>query len=283
MLKILIIQENGRHKKNRKFRECFSLKKAFEHYGHQVDIWGLNHKNFKNIPTWDNFDLIFNLENYDMSGWVPSLNESKAYKILWSIDAHCRGSEIFDNTFKEGKYHLLLHSTRDYATGQNKVWFPNAFDDDLVIKMDNVDKEHFIGFCGNYANRKSIIDKINDSFLIKKDIFVIGDDMVKAINSYEMHFNKNISNDINYRSFETIGCSTALLTNNNYQYGKLGFKDMENCILYSNLTDLIDKMKYLSNDHQTLKKIQNSGYKLSLKHTYKNRIDKLLNFLKQKI
>ena len=128
-MKILIIQENGRHEKNKNFRECFSLKRAFENHGHQAEVWGLNHKNFEITPDWDGYDIIFNLENYDTSGWVPSLNQCNAYKILWSIDAHCRGVDIFDNTFKEGGYELLLHSTRDYATGANRVWFPNAFDD----------------------------------------------------------------------------------------------------------------------------------------------------------
>jgi hypothetical protein len=282
-MKILIIQENGRHEKNKNFRECFSLKRAFEFHGHQATVWGLNHENFKITPEWNNYDLIFNLENYDTSGWVPSLKQCKAHKILWSIDAHCRGVDIFDNTFKEGGYQLLLHSTRDYATGANRVWFPNAFDDDLVVKMNNVNKQHFIGFCGNYVNRKTLIDKIDKDFLIKKDIFVIGLDMVKAVNSYKIHFNKNISNDINYRSFETLGCSTVLLTNKNHQYNKLGFKDMENCILYSDLFELKDKLRYLSGDSKKLEDIRSRGYKLSSEHTYKIRIDKLLMFLKEKI
>tara|TARA_R110000850_G_scaffold157258_3_gene281403 strand:- start:877 stop:1725 length:849 start_codon:yes stop_codon:yes gene_type:complete len=282
-MKILIIQENGRHEKNKNFRECFSLKRAFENHGHQAEVWGLNHKNFEITPDWDGYDIIFNLENYDTSGWVPSLNQCNAYKILWSIDAHCRGVDIFDNTFKEGGYELLLHSTRDYATGANRVWFPNAFDDDLVVKMNNANKQHFIGFCGNYVNRKTLIDKIDKDFMIKKDIFVIGSDMVKAINSYKIHFNKNISNDINYRSFETIGCSTALLTNKNYQYNKLGFKDMQNCILYSDLLELKDKLRYLSGDTKKLEEIENCGYNLSFQHTYKIRIKKLLTFLSEKV
>ena len=38
--------------------------------------------------------------------------------------------------------------------------------------------------------------------------------MVKAINSYKIHFNRNHSKDINYRTFETLGCQTVLVTNN---------------------------------------------------------------------
>ena len=34
--------------------------------------------------------------------------------------------------------------------------------------------------------------------------------MVDAINSYYIHFNRNIGDDINYRTFETTGCKTLL-------------------------------------------------------------------------
>ncbi len=58
---------------------------------------------------------------------------------------------------------------------------------------------------------------------------------------------------------------------------------MENCILYSDLFELKDKLRYLSGDLKKLEDIRNRGYKLSSEHTYKIRIDKLLMFLKEKI
>ena len=101
-MKVIIIQENGRHKKNRHFRECYSLQRAFNFHGHETCVWGLNHKNFNMQPNWEDYDLIFNLENYDTSGWIPNLSRIKTYKILWSIDAHCRGVDVFNQTFRAG-------------------------------------------------------------------------------------------------------------------------------------------------------------------------------------
>ena len=102
-MKIIIIQENGRHDANRNFRECFSLQRAFKKLNHECDVWGLGHDNFDMIPDWNSYDLIFNIENYDTTGWVPSFKSTtKPKKAVWSIDAHCRGEEIFENTFKEG-------------------------------------------------------------------------------------------------------------------------------------------------------------------------------------
>ena len=84
---------------------------------------------------------------------------------------------------------------------------PNAFDDSLVKPLD-IEQKHELGFCGNYVNRRSILEWLEQNHGLHLDIFVIGDDMVKSINSYKCHFNLNIANDINYRSFETIGCGT---------------------------------------------------------------------------
>jgi len=281
-MKVLIIQENGRHEENRNFRECFCLQRSFIKLGNTADVWGLGHENFNDNISFDCFDLIINLENYDTTNWIPDLSNVNSYKLLWSIDAHCRGTSVFDQTFNKGKYNLLLHSTRDYAVGKNRVWFPNAYDDSLIFNTGD-EREFFVGFCGNYANRKIMIDDLEKKYGLKKDIFVIGHDMVRAINSYQIHFNKNISNDINYRSFETIGCETMLLTNYNDQYLKLGFVDMENCVFYSSHYDMLDKINFLKQNPNEIRKISKKGKELAGKHTYDKRVEKLLEFLGDKI
>src|SRR5689334_21598787 len=48
-MKVLIIQENGRHEKNRHFRECFALQSAFQRLGWKADIWGLGHSGFPSL------------------------------------------------------------------------------------------------------------------------------------------------------------------------------------------------------------------------------------------
>ena len=283
-MKILLIQENGQHSKNRNFRECFSTQRALQTLGYNTEVWGLGHKNYDTLPEWEKYDVMLNFENYDRINWVPNLSKTKKpYKILWSIDAHCRGAEVFDKTFNEGKYNLLLHSTRDYAIGKGRAWFPNCYDNKLIYPIKEIKKQHFVGFCGNYVNRKTIIDLLVEKYNLKKDIFVIGHDMVETINSYKIHFNKNMANDINYRSFETIGCGTLLLTNENYQYDLLGFKDGENCLMYKNTGELFDKLDFCLNSSNKLFEISKNGLLLAKKHTYEARFKKLLNFIKERI
>ena len=273
-MRVLIIQENGRHDKNRDFRECFSLQRAFKYHGHETIVWGLGHQNFKDKIDFHSFDIIFNLENYG-DNWLPDLrNVNKPRKFLWSIDAHYRGIQPFENNFKKG-YNILLHSTKDYVTQSYHQWFPNCYDHTLIYPKENIEKRYKFGFCGNYANRKDLLESLVQKFNMKLDIFVIGNDMVNAINSYHCHFNKNIFNDINYRSFETIGCKTLLLTNYNSQYEMLGFKHNVNCLMYHNMEECYDIMKNI--DNYDIERIRNGGWELSSQHNYFVRIKQFLD------
>jgi hypothetical protein len=273
-MNILIIQENGRHEKNRNFRECFSLQKSFIKLGHECVVWGLGHGNYEDSLDLNSFDVIINLENYDDTGWVPDLSEVSCKKYLWSIDGHVRGLAPYKKEFRRGNYTKILQSTLQLVD-EDSVWFPNAYDDTL-IKPLNVDKVHDVGFCGNVNNRAGLLALLDKTFNLKQDIFVIGDDMVKAINSYKVHFNCNIGIDVNYRSFETIGCKTALVTNYNKAYEKLGFIHGTNCMMYNTMSELTDSIKALLSDEDLLQKIAYGGYGLAKQHTYLKRTQQFL-------
>ena len=161
-MKILLIQENGRHNENRHFRECFCLQRGFEKLGHNVTVWGLGHDNFNQKIDFDSYDLILNLENYG-NGWEPNLREVKTKKLLWSIDSHCRGEQPFLNEFIRGKYDYLLHSTKDFVNESYKIWFPNSFDDTLISPRD-IGKKCDVGFCGSLLNRNEYINLLKGKF-----------------------------------------------------------------------------------------------------------------------
>ena len=136
-----------------------------------------------------------------------------------------------------------------------------------------------MGFCGSLLNRSYILSKLETKFNLKKDIWKLGDDMVKSINGYKIHFNQTLSNDINYRVFETMGCNTLMLTNNTENINTF-FSDMENIVIYNNENELFEKLEFLSSNNDLITKISDSGYKLVKdKHTYDNRVDVLLNII----
>ena len=286
-MKIVIIQEAGRHDKNKNFRESLNLHRSLSKIeGVESKVWGLNYpdfeKSFSDIEEW--CDVLFIIENYT-SEWLPSkeISESKKVKVFWSIDSHC--------VLKQHQYlcellniDILLNSTESYipyydGLVKKSYWFPNAYPDDLMYPL-NIEKTIDIGFCGNVLNRGHVIDSL-DKYSIKKDIFVIGHDMVSAINSYKIHFNCNISNDINYRTFETCGCKTMLLTNYTPGLEKL-FNIGEEIVIYESIDDLDNKVRYYLDNESERNKIAEAGYqRVKRDHTYYERAKKLIDIINQ--
>ena len=272
-MKILIIQEGGRHEENKHFRECLCMQRSLQKLGRQTDIWGFGHDNFSETPEWDTYDLILNFENYDRTGWSPDLSQTQGpKKFLWSID------QPFLETYHNGAYDLILQSTEDFVE-ENSVWFPNCYDHTLI--KPSAPKNTFLGFCGSMLNRQPLLDYLSSEHDLKQDIWKLGSEMVQAVSSYKIHFNINLANDINYRSFETIGCETLLLTNHNPQYEKLGFVHGENCLIYTDQQSLSQNIEACKFDSDMITTISRNGYRLSEQHTYDQRAKKLLSIYQE--
>ena len=282
-MKILIIQENGRHDANRHLRECFSLQRAFPSTV-ECDVWGLGHDSPE--PDFESYDLIINLENYDETGWVPDLSEVRSpKKFLWAIDSHVRGHVHYRKEFERGKYDHILQATK-FFVDENSTWLPNAYDDEY-IKPLGIPKNVDVGFCGNINNRQGLLDFVKEQLgSCQTDVMVLGDAMVEAINSYKIHMNANIGSDINYRNFETLGCGTVLATvahnfEQRVQYEELGFVDGENCILFGPgnnallsekpIEETISTLKQVLVDDEFRTSIEKNALELAKKHTYKER------------
>lgn len=287
-MNILIIQENGRHEKNRQYRECFSLQRAFKHCGVNAEVWGLNHENvapFELVESWA--DVIFIFENYSAS-WLPidAIKNSKKIKIFWSIDSHCN-LDVHKKMSRDMDIDILLSSTERYLSEYKQIskkqyWLPNAYPSDLIYPT-NSEKIYDVGFCGNVNNRGEYLEflKSQPSITTKIDVFVIGNDMVNAINSYKIHFNRNISDDINYRTFETTGAKTLLLTNYTPNLEKL-FDIGEEILVYEDKFDLLEKISYISNHPMELNRIATAGYNRSLNnHTYNHRAKEIIDIINE--
>ena len=286
-MNIVIIQEAGRHDKNKNFREALNLHRSLSKIdGVESKVWGLNYPDF-NIPfseieKWA--DVIFVIENYT-SGWLPisEISNSSKLKIFWSIDSHCVLSQ-HQSLCSILKIDILLNSTEGYIKNYNGLvdksyWFANSYPDDLIYPLD-IEKNIDIGFCGNILNRGHVIDSL-DKYGIKKDIFVIGCDMVNTINSYKIHLNCNISNDINYRTFETCGCGTMLLTNYTPGLEKL-FDIGKEIVVYESIEDLDNKVKYYLENEDERNMIAETGYQRAKKdHTYFERAKKLIDIINE--
>ena len=264
-MNILIIQECGRHELNRNFRESLNFQRAFERLGVSCMVWGKGYANeavpFEEIQK--DRDVIFLMENYDETGWVPDLSKCAKNKIFWSIDAHCDLNSHLA-TCKKHQVDLVLSSTYSYIQEFQKIgfkgqWFPNAYPYDLIMPQPEKSKLHDIGFCGNLVNRREWITNIRQFFPMVFDVFVIGQDMVDAVCSYRIHWNRNIGDDVNYRTFETLGCGTFLLTNETGRLSDL-FEIGKHLVTYTTLEDCVAKIQYYLKNDKEREEIAKAGH-----------------------
>jgi hypothetical protein len=116
-MKIVIIQEAGRHEKNKNFRESLNLNRSLNKIDNvESKVWGLNYDEFSipfnEIEKW--CDVIFLIENYT-SDWLPitEIQNSKKLKIFWSIDSHCVLQQ-HQQLCKLLNIDILLNSTEGY-------------------------------------------------------------------------------------------------------------------------------------------------------------------------
>lgn len=256
------------------------MQRALIAHNCECDVWGLGHENYSTTPDYESYDVIINLENYD-TGWMPNLAHiKKPLKLLWAIDSHVRGYEYYANVYQQGKYRYILQASKPYLDA-NSLWFPNCYDHEFIKPLPNIQKTVLAGFCGNIVNRGPLLSTLSNCIpSFKLDIDVRGIKMIEAINSYKIQVNANISVDVNYRNFETLGCRTALVTSLNTQYEELGFKDRVHLFQYNSINEAIDLVRYLEKNPALIESSAQAGYELVLKkHTFFKRAESLLKFI----
>lgn len=257
-MNILIIQKAGGHEKNSQFKEALNFQRAFNRLGVSSIVWGPGYRDFQDsIDTVINkSDVIFLLENYNTE-WIPDLSKYSIPKIFWSIDAHC----VFHQHLKiieQNKINCVLSSTFEYCSKFNAkscFWFPNAYPSDLIEPRRPFIKRYDVGFCGNTINRGNWIKDLG----MHHDQMVLGEDMVQAVCSYRIHWNRNISNDINCRTMETLGCGTFLLTNHTDRLSDL-FSIGKHLITYDSENDCKEKIKYYIEHEKERETIAREGH-----------------------
>jgi len=253
-----------------------TLQKGLIQIGHECDVWGRNHPNcdLTKFPDFDSYDLIVDL--WEIYHDHLDLSFVKTKKLLWSCDAHVQGEKYYTDLMEKGKYDAILSNAKGLFKDVPSFWFKPWIDTDFIKKKE-LDKTNFIGFCGNRnPERNEFIDRLSDVYGLKQDIFVIGDDMVNAINSYKIHFNKNLGDPhgFSYRVAETLACGTLLLTNESYMHEDLGLVNRKNCLIYKTFDDIIEQLEWVKEDDR-VETLSKNGYELREQFSIENRAREL--------
>jgi len=284
--RVLIIQEKGRHAANEEFREASCAQRALARLGVTSTGWGLNHETFR-VPFAEmekEHDVVLLLENYPETDWLPDLSACRKAKIFWCIDSHVVLERHLVLCARH-RINMVLSAVRGHVAAfraHGGVYFPNAYPEDLV-EPGTACRRQDVGFCGNIANRGPWLKAIEKKFALQIDEFVLGRAMVQAVQGYRIHFNRSHSIDINYRTFETLGCRTFLLTNETPGLGEL-FRIGTDLVTYRDEKDLLEKIAHYLRHPDEREAIARRGHEHARRHhTYTVRMETLLDLIRERL
>jgi len=125
---------------------------------------------------------------------------------------------------------------------------------------------------------KLIMHTPNLTGRVRRDIFVLGQNMINALSSYQISLNKSIATDINYRVFESMATGALLLTNSDPPALKELFTDGKHLLTYTSTQDLADKIRWTFGNQEQAKFIAATGcLETRFNHSYDNRARTILD------
>jgi len=283
-MRLLIIQAAGEHKENYIFRESLCLHRACFNNKIESAVWGVGYSHFEDFDRLcDWCDVVLCVENYFFD-WIPDLSlKSNKLKIFWAIDGHCNYTNI-SNFVNKNNFDLILSSCYGTEFDIDTEWFLNCYPDDLIQPKSFQEKEIAFGYIGSIGNsvRQEYLKALKNKYNMLTNINIIGTEMVNILQNFKISFNVNLSTDINYRTFESMGAGCLLITNitPGIQYH---FKDNNNIVLYNNMKECFEVVDHYLKNLDDAEIVANNGL-LNVKnnHTYNTRVRELYDIIQRR-
>lgn len=240
----------------------------------------------------------------------PFMFNNKIFKVLNNFPKILKFAWVGDKFGEEHKnnadcFDKLFYTDTSFIEISNKLSFPCSSYLPLAVNKKiffnkNTNRENHLLFIASYTKeRMSFLNKINSVNIkligpkwqkgnISKEInyknkILSINDVSKEYNNSKFILNikheHNVLNGLNMRTFEAISSGACLLQD----YVKdidLNFEINKDIVVYNNLEELNELVLKLQKDKIFLNNIIENGEKLvSSRHTYMNRVDKLMEDL----
>jgi spore maturation protein CgeB len=222
---------------------------------------------FINIYPDDPFQI--NKKNISNKNILDSLSEFNFF-FIWSKKILKKLKKKFNNEiffYLPFGYDEFLHiKTKINKKYENKINFVGSHDFHRDRMLGEIDKKDLIIFGNNWK------DKFQPIFG-KKLSTIIG----SSLASINILRKQNITSH-NMRTFEVPAMGGLLLTTRSKEQ-QFYFKDGIDCLMYSSLNELKNKIKFIKKNKKKILDIKKNAYKKSKIHSYTNRSKFILNII----
>lgn len=192
------------------------------------------------------------------------------------IDCKYRGR--FSKYYKKLPWARVLSSgavvtRRLQEEGVDAVFIPKGYDQELLINLHQ-SRDIELGFIGStkstaYSKRKEFLDKlsVNENLLVRRTS--PGEEYLQTLNRIRFFVSADIGiGEYMIKNFEAMACGCVLFA---YDQGTeenkaLGFKDMENIVLYRTVEECQEKLAVLRANTMLAEQIAKRGQALAEKH-----------------
>lgn len=298
-MRVLILSPNQIEKYNwshQLFRNEFS-----NH--HNVVYYGDGFPNYipeKPIPELvhelDNVDLIM---TYGLRYTLPfsglgEINNIPKVHIAVDYFPNATGGtyEANHRLFDRDKYDLYFGVVGDIVRNleKNKVCkkaylLPFSIDTNIYKKLD-IPKRYdiFASFTvrdDTYPNRskvQNLVRCLSDKYRVYMKR-VVHEDYIQKINESKLGITSNNKfRSLSIKYYETMACGTLLLADEPEDFNELGFTDRIHCVLYKDLNDLHELIKYYIENDNEREQIALKGYEFV--RTYHNNVVRVKQMIK---
>lgn len=289
-MKILI---HGRHFPVAMFRW---FQWAFEDLGHEV--FSVGPYSNGTIP-WGNFyfpDHKFP-PNYILPEFNVNVNDVlkkipfKPDFIFQAADTiFMEGRPPIPNSFYATDPHAVDYASRkinaDYFFNAQKcysqpgeVWIPYAYDKYIHKWTKNNYPKYDIVFCGlQYFHRLNVLEAFKKAGMkVFNKLGVIYEDYVSAYNNGKIAFVYSSKKDLPARFWEGLAMRRLVLTNKVPDLQNLEFVENKDYITFNDVGEAVEKAQFYLKNERAAEYIADSGYRKVQKHTYQERVKKIIS------
>ena len=238
----------------------------------QADLRGYFHKHV-DTARYDRI-LFFLRFKKEMRQWrfirtVPNL-------VILEHDAYqnyipCKYTGLFSAHYRRMPWVRIISSGADVAKrlqdeGFDAVFVPKGYDQTLLSYRER-ERDIELAFVGStksvaYSGRTALLDELGqvENLLVTKTRS--GEEYCETLNRIRFFVSADVGmGEYMIKNFEAMACGCVLLA---YDQGgrensALGFRDMENLVLYRDVAELREKLSLLRNDPQLAARIADAG------------------------